>query len=136
MMDVTEYRYLNSLETIFPGDVVRDILSDDAGNHWVGWAPVDHYAYMTPLEVSRAKSRSLLLDFRRPTSTTPKTDLSIKSGEGIQVSDVDKFRAHIKRVSAIVKSWPLWKQNILQNSMKPTVSVPRTPVDNNKDQIT
>ncbi len=32
--------------------------------------------------------------------------------------------------NAIVSQWPKWKQNLLEDSSKPTVSVPRTPVDN------
>lgn len=34
--------------------------------------------------------------------------------------------------SALVKSWPAWKQNILTLSESPTVAVPRPPVDNSR----
>ncbi len=32
--------------------------------------------------------------------------------------------------SALVKSWPEWKQRILEISLSPTVAVARKPVDN------
>ncbi len=32
--------------------------------------------------------------------------------------------------NAVVSQWPKWKQNLLVDSSKPTVSVPRAPVDN------
>ncbi len=34
--------------------------------------------------------------------------------------------------STLVKSWPEWKQNILEISLSPTVAVPREPVDNSR----
>jgi hypothetical protein len=34
--------------------------------------------------------------------------------------------------SALVAKWPTWKQNLLENSSGPTVSVPRAPVDNKR----
>lgn len=30
------------------------------------------------------------------------------------------------------RKWPRWKQNILQDSLSPTVPVPRKPVDNSR----
>ena len=41
-----------------------------------------------------------------------------------------EFQEQYALASALVKSWPVWKQNILQNSSKPTVAVAREPVDN------
>lgn len=32
-----------------------------------------------------------------------------------------------RRAAAIVKTWPLWKQNLLTDSMKPTWDTPRYP---------
>jgi hypothetical protein len=34
--------------------------------------------------------------------------------------------------SALVKSWPEWKQKILEISLSPTVAVARKPVDNSR----
>ena len=34
--------------------------------------------------------------------------------------------------SALVKTWPEWKQKILEISLSPTVAVPRKPVDNSR----
>lgn len=44
--------------------------------------------------------------------------------------DADRLREHIDRASRRVESWPEWKRNILDDSLKPTLSEPRTPVDN------
>jgi len=41
-----------------------------------------------------------------------------------------EFRAQLARATALVATWPAWKRNILEQSSRPTVSVPRTPVDN------
>lgn len=38
------------------------------------------------------------------------------------------FHRHIEHCSAVVKTWPLWKQNILAQSGSPTVPTPRTPI--------
>ncbi len=43
-----------------------------------------------------------------------------------------EFREQFAIATALVASWPAWKQNILENSSKPTVSVPRIPVDNQR----
>ena len=44
----------------------------------------------------------------------------------------EEFRKQFEIASALVESWPVWKQNIVEYSSKPTVSVPRTPVDNQR----
>jgi hypothetical protein len=44
----------------------------------------------------------------------------------------DELREAVKQATKIVESWPLWKQNILKHSGEPSVSVPRTPVDNSQ----
>lgn len=41
-----------------------------------------------------------------------------------------QFRQRLDEAAEQVRKWPLWKQNILQDSLSPTVPVPRTPVDN------
>lgn len=38
------------------------------------------------------------------------------------------FDHHLERVSALVKTWPLWKQNMLGQMASPTVDPPRTPI--------
>ena len=40
--------------------------------------------------------------------------------------------ASLKIASALVESWPRWKQNILEDSSKATFPVARTPVDNQR----
>lgn len=42
----------------------------------------------------------------------------------------DEFRKQLEHATKIVESWPKWKQNILEHSASPTVSVPREPVCN------
>lgn len=42
----------------------------------------------------------------------------------------EEFAVALKSASDTVKTWPKWKQNILKDSLSPTVPVPRTPVDN------
>lgn len=44
----------------------------------------------------------------------------------------EEFEKHLKAASAIVATWPKWKQNILADSSKPMMSEPRTPVDNSR----
>lgn len=41
-----------------------------------------------------------------------------------------QFRKRLEEIAVEVRKWPLWKQNILQDSLSPTVPVPRTPLDN------
>lgn len=41
-----------------------------------------------------------------------------------------ELREKIDRANKLVESWPAWKRNILINSSKPSVSVPRPPVNN------
>lgn len=52
-------------------------------------------------------------------------------GEAVAVID-EEFLAHLNRASAIVATWPKWKQNLLEDSSKPFCDVPRTPVDNSQ----
>jgi hypothetical protein len=40
----------------------------------------------------------------------------------------------IERATKLVKSWPLWKQNILVNSGQATLKIPRRPVVNTEDE--
>lgn len=42
----------------------------------------------------------------------------------------EEFRKQMNIAVALVNSWPLWKQNLLEQSSKPTVSKPRKPVIN------
>jgi len=35
---------------------------------------------------------------------------------------------HLDYATKLVESWPAWKQNILGNSSKPNVEVPRIPI--------
>jgi hypothetical protein len=39
----------------------------------------------------------------------------------------DKFQEHLDRASAIVKTWPAWKQNVLGNSLRSTNYYSRGP---------
>lgn len=39
-----------------------------------------------------------------------------------------EFREVIRKVSAEVATWPLWKQNILKVSCQPMMTTPRTPI--------
>lgn len=48
----------------------------------------------------------------------------------IRWQDIAHFRKHLENASAIVATWPLWKQNILDISQSPTVKTPRKPVNN------
>jgi len=41
-----------------------------------------------------------------------------------------EIREKIELANKLVESWPVWKRNILVNSSKSSVSVPRPPVDN------
>jgi hypothetical protein len=34
----------------------------------------------------------------------------------------------MEKATALVNSWPEWKQHILQHSSSPTVTIPRKPV--------
>lgn len=45
----------------------------------------------------------------------------------------EEFKKQYAIASALVESWPVWKQNILAISASPTVAVPRQPVDNRDD---
>lgn len=40
------------------------------------------------------------------------------------------FWRHCQEASERVKRWPKWKQNILTDSAKPTLDIPRQPVVN------
>ncbi len=42
----------------------------------------------------------------------------------------NEIRQQIRIAADQVRSWPAWMQNILVESAKPTVKVPRTPVNN------
>lgn len=59
-----EYRDLLDTETILPGDVVYDIVSDDTGDYWAGWVTAPrNYHFRTPRE---CRGR-----FRRPIPAKP-----------------------------------------------------------------
>lgn len=47
---------------------------------------------------------------------------------------MNKFREHLKRCAEIVASWPPWKQNLLENSMKATCP-PREPIHDEKHLV-
>ena len=40
----------------------------------------------------------------------------------------EEWSKQMEIAKKIVESWPLWKQNLLEQSSKPTVSVPREPI--------
>ena len=42
----------------------------------------------------------------------------------------EKVFEQMNLATKLVKSWPEWKQHILEHSMKPTLSVPRKPIIN------
>lgn len=43
---------------------------------------------------------------------------------------LEDFGKQYEIATSLVKQWPLWKQNLLEDSSKPTLTVPREPVDN------
>lgn len=47
----------------------------------------------------------------------------------------EKIRKAIEHATKLVKSWPIWKQNILINSAKPQWDTPREPVDNKDETL-
>ena len=42
----------------------------------------------------------------------------------------EEFRERLREAAAVVETWPKWKQNIVQDSLRPTFDVPREPVVN------
>jgi len=42
----------------------------------------------------------------------------------------EEFNRQMELATKLVESWPLWKQNLLEQSSKPFVSEPRKPVIN------
>jgi hypothetical protein len=42
--------------------------------------------------------------------------------------DKDRFWEQVRIATKLVASWPIWKQNILVQSGKPTVDMPRVPI--------
>ena len=42
----------------------------------------------------------------------------------------EEFKKQFDIASSLVAQWPIWKRNILEDSSKPTVAIPRLPVDN------
>ena len=40
----------------------------------------------------------------------------------------EEIRERMEAATVLVKAWPEWKQNILAQSSRPTVSTPREPV--------
>ena len=46
--------------------------------------------------------------------------------------DPEELQEHLKRASKIVRSWPKWKQGILEGAMRPMRNSPREVVDNRK----
>ncbi len=42
----------------------------------------------------------------------------------------EEFHKIMEENAAIVETWPVWKQNIIRDSLSPTVPVAREPVDN------
>lgn len=51
----------------------------------------------------------------------------------LKEADKLRFRRHLRAAAEEVKSWPLWKQRILEDSGKPFVDIPRKPVCNTED---
>lgn len=45
----------------------------------------------------------------------------------------NELRKHIAQATAIVETWPIWEQNLIENSLRPTKSSPRPYVDNFKE---
>jgi len=41
---------------------------------------------------------------------------------------IEEVRKQMKIAAKLVESWPVWKQNILDQSGRPSVDVPRTPI--------
>jgi len=44
----------------------------------------------------------------------------------------DEFKKQLEIATSLVEMWPAWKKNILELYSSSTVSVPRTPVQNNR----
>lgn len=42
----------------------------------------------------------------------------------------DEFRRHIAQATAIVETWPAWEQNMIENSLRPTMRRARQPILN------
>jgi hypothetical protein len=47
----------------------------------------------------------------------------------------EEFWAEVAKATKLVASWPKWKQNILEQSGKPTVDVPRQPIVDTAHQV-
>ncbi len=45
----------------------------------------------------------------------------------------EEFKKQYAMVLDLTKDWPAWKLNILENSARPTVDVPRPPVNNTRN---
>jgi hypothetical protein len=50
-----------------------------------------------------------------------------------EFSTLDKFQQSLIQARRIVATWPAWKRNLLQNSLKPTTA-PRQPVSHTNDR--
>lgn len=48
----------------------------------------------------------------------------------------DEFKRQQEIAQRVVQTWPEWKQNLLENSAKPTVNVARTPVVSSQLKVT
>lgn len=49
--------------------------------------------------------------------------------------DKRTFDEQLAMARKLVASWPTWKQNLLEDMAKPTVAVPRQPVDNFRQPV-
>lgn len=47
----------------------------------------------------------------------------------------EDLQLQIENATKLVNSWPQWKQKILIQSAQPTVSSPRTPVNNQECNV-
>jgi hypothetical protein len=41
---------------------------------------------------------------------------------------IKEFKEQLKLAECVVSKWPKWKREILEQSAKPTVEFPRTPI--------
>lgn len=56
--------------------------------------------------------------------------LGTTRNNGADRMSATEFRMRLDAVTAEVEAWPIWKQNIIQDSLSPTVPEARIPVDN------
>lgn len=57
-------------------------------------------------------------------------DIRLRIEQALLKDNRNHFWRHCQEASERVRRWPKWKQNILVDSAKPTLDIPRQPVVN------